>query len=348
MLCFVANGLAELGDSVTVINLLEHPENAGRLNKKIPVIDIKTSQTRFISRIDQLLKLISAVRKIKPDIIIAFKYIPNYLAAFIGKLLKIPVIISERCDPAREYVFTGHARLYWKLINSADGGVFQTPGAMACYTDEMKKKGTVIPNPVVLSEEITHTVKNNDEAKIVVSVGRLSNVQKRYDIMLAAFKQFHEKNKQYILNIYGDGEDEELIQSWISESGMDDIVFLKGKTDKPLQVMDEADIFLTTSDYEGISNSLLEAMAIGMPVVATDCTPGGARLLVKDGENGILVPCGDEKLIANALDKMAKDYGYRCKCGKQAIIIRKEYSTQLIIHKWFEYIKLVIDTFQKT
>lgn len=346
MLCCVANGLAEKGNHVIVINMMEHPDNAGRLNEDIQVINIQPIKIRYLDRVDQILKLVKSVKKCKPDIIIAFKFFSNYMAAIAGRILSLPVIISERCDPSRECVLTGRARLYWNIINAADGGVFQTQEAMRYYSAGMQKRGTVIPNPALLKEDITHTVRTNEESGTVVSVGRLSNIQKRYDIMLQAFQLFSQNHPEYTLKIYGDGEDGDTIRQWISEYGLDDTARLMGRTEHPLQAMDEADIFLTTSDYEGISNSLLEAMAIGMPVIATDCTPGGARLLIKNGQNGILVPCGDTSAVSQALNKLADDYLLRREYGMMARNVRKEYNIENIIGMWSDYKDRVLQDYQ--
>ena len=345
MLCFVANGLAALKNQVTVINLMEHPDNAGRLNEGIKVIQLQPKKTRYLNRIDQVLRLIRSIKQNKPDIIIAFKFVPNYLAAIAGKVLRIPVIISERCDPFKEYILTSRVKIYLKIINSADGGVFQTKGAMQFYSAGMQNRGIVIPNPAILNEDISHTVRGNEESGVVVSVARLSNVQKRYDIMLKAFRKFSRNHPGYSLKIYGDGEDADIIRKWISEYELDHVACLEGRTDHPLHVMDDADIFLTTSDYEGISNSLLEAMAIGMPVVATDCSPGGARMLIQDGKNGLLVPCGDTDCISQALEKMADDYNLRYRCGMMAKEVKEAYNECRIIETWSNYINQVIQIF---
>ncbi len=347
MLCFVANGFAENQEHVSVINLMERSDDVGRLRKDVEVTDIKTTRIRFLNRIEQIVKLTASIRKIKPDIIISFKFRPNFLASIVGKALGIPVIISERSDPSRECVLKGREKLYWDVINAADGGVFQTTGAMKMYSEKMQKRGTVIPNPALISESIMHTVKENTDSGSVVSVGRLANIQKRYDIMLAAFLQFHRKNHHYVLKIYGNGEDEEQIRTWITENHLEENVFLMGRTNDPLQAMDSADIFLTTSDYEGISNSLLEAMAIGMPVVATDCSPGGARMLIRNGENGLLVPCGDAEMTADALDRMAGDYQLRQRCGEQARKVKEEYSKERIMDLWTSYVCHVIQAYKQ-
>ena len=342
MLCFVANELTKRNYHVVVINLMEHRDDSGRLNKNVKVIDLEPLNIRYLDRLDQEIKLIRYLRRIKPDVIVSFKFKPNYLSVIAGKLLNIPVIISERCDPSREYILKGRDGVYWKIINTADGGVFQTPGAMQFYSYKLRRRGVVIPKPMVLDTDICHTVRDNDKANTVVSVGRLSNVQKRYDVMLNAFKIFSDKYKNYSLKIFGDGEDEQNIQKLVSELKLDCKVFLEGRTEHPLQEMDNADIFLTTSDYEGISNSLLEAMAIGMPVVATDCSPGGARMLIQDGINGLLVPCGNVEVIANALERMAKDYHLRNRCGKKAKSVTRKYNAEDIMQAWQNYIEKVI------
>ena len=128
---------------------------------------------------------------------------------------------------------------------------------------------------------------------------------------------------------------------------MEKAVRLMGRTDRPLRVMDAADIFLTTSDYEGISNALLEAMAIGMPVVATDCTPGGARLLIRNGENGLLVPRGNTAEIAAALGRMAADHALRLRCGENAKKVRDEYDPRRIMDLWTGYVDRILGTKEK-
>ena len=99
---------------------------------------------------------------------------------------------------------------------------------------------------------------------------------------------------------------------------------------------------IITSDFEGISNALLEAMAIGMPCVSTDHTPGGARLLIKHGENGLLSPIGDIESLANNMNKFADDSEFAEKCGRTAMDVVTRFSPEKIIDKWEEYITKVI------
>jgi glycosyltransferase involved in cell wall biosynthesis len=109
-----------------------------------------------------------------------------------------------------------------------------------------------------------------------------------------------------------------------------------------LDVVKDCAMFVSSSDYEGLSNSMLEAMAIGLPCVCTDCLGGGARELIKDGENGLLVPTKDAKALAEAMCSMVDDKELSKRCSDNASKIREELSAEYIADKWHEYIESVI------
>ena len=98
--------------------------------------------------------------------------------------------------------------------------------------------------------------------------------------------------------------------------------------------MSNAMIFTLTSDYEGLSNSMLEALAIGIPTVCTDCPPGGAAEYITNAENGFLVPVGGKKEIVEAWTRLAKDEDLRCAFSKKSMTIRDELEMNRIIEKW--------------
>ena len=223
------------------------------------------------------------------------------------------------------------------MIDSSRGGVFQTEGARNFYGKRLQKRGIVIPNPIFVNEEIPN-IDYYEREKSVVSVARLDNNQKRFDVMLDAFKLFSNKHPDYILKLYGKGDDENLIKRWVEEHNLSDKVKFMGLTSQPIVDIAHDGMFLITSDFEGISNSLLEAMAVGLPCVSTDHTPGGARLLIQDHENGLLAPIGDAKALAEAMCEFASNPELAKKCGNNAKKVIERFDPKKIIDMWENYI----------
>ena len=160
--------------------------------------------------------------------------------------------------------------------------------------------------------------------------------------MLDAFKLFLTKHPEYVLKLYGKGADEVQIRQWVEDRGLVENVKFMGLTTKPMQDIASDGMFLITSDYEGISNSLLEAMAVGLPCVSTDHTPGGARLLIKDGENGLLAPIGNAEKLAEAMCRFAEDVELAKSCGEKAKEVVVRFAPDKIIDMWEKYIEKVI------
>lgn len=336
MLCFVAESLSKRGHEVCVANL----------NNTVNVTDYERTLAKDIilkrvcanNRVEEFLGLVRITKEYKPDAIIAFLGFPNFYASIIGKILRIPAIISERGDPIRTQAKSRVKRfIFNKVINLADGAVFQTDGAMKYYGKRLQTCGTIIPNPIFVTDQFDEI--NEDREKTIVSVGRLDNEQKRYDVMLKAFSLFVKSFPEYTLKIYGRGTDEDIIKSWVdADSSIRDRVLFLGLTQNPMHDIAHDGIFVITSDYEGISNALLEAMAMGLPCVSTDHTPGGARLLIQDHVNGLLAPIGDYVEIAKQLEVFANDKVLAAQCGKEARKVIERFNPDKIIDSWERYV----------
>lgn len=336
MLCFVAEELYARNHKICIANLANTTDVSGYERSIAEGILVKKIASRDVKgRISELRNM---VKEFSADIIIGFTEIPNVLAKIVGMLTGIPSIMSERGDPNLERIGKGLKNwIVLQLINRSKGGVFQTEGAMAFYGRCLQKRGKVIPNPIFINGKVPF-VKCENREKSVVSVGRLDNFQKRYDVMLDAFKLFSEKHSDYILKLYGRGNDEEQIKVWVEARGIADKVKFMGLTTQPMQDTCRDGMFLITSDFEGISNSLLEAMAVGLPCVSTDHTPGGARLLIQDHENGLLAPVADATALSLALCEFAENPELAKKCGENAKDVVNRFSPERIIDMWESYI----------
>ena len=220
------------------------------------------------------------------------------------------------------------------------GVVFQTRGAQKFFEryDKIYSNSTVIPNPVVVNEKILSMQQNipspSEREKIIVTVGRLSLAQKRQDVLLEAFKIFRATHPEYKLVVYGDGADKDQIQKIIDQMGLTDCATLAGKIDNVESAIFNAAAFVLTSDFEGIPNALIEAMSIGVPSVSTDCSPGGAALLINDGENAFLVPTGDAIAIAEKLSVVVDDEDVAQTFSKNGPSIADTFCEAIIADKW--------------
>ena len=335
MLTFVAESMSARGHNVCIVNL-KSTQNVTdferTISKKICVKSISSKGQK-----GQILEIKKIAKVFGAQIIIGFTNYPNLYARIVGAMLGIPSIMSERGDPVKTQGYTLKSKIALFLINRSSGGVFQTEGARDFYGRGLRKRGTVIPNPIFIDGEIP-LVPFEGREKTIISVGRLDNIQKRYDVMLDAFKEFSQKHPEYVLKLYGKGADEENIRTWAKERDLSDKVRFMGLTTKPMQDIASDGMFVITSDYEGISNSLLEAMAVGLPCVSTDHTPGGARLLIRPYENGLLAPIGDASAIAQAMCEFAENPDLAKKCGEAAKDVVNRFSPTKIIDAWETYI----------
>lgn len=341
-LAFVAEGLVKRNYEVAICNL-----NQRGIQEGVRVVDSRITlfvadigyKNAIKSNYDYNRYTWNVVKEFKPEIIISFKELGNFCAALVGNICDIPSIVSERADPYRAYKNASFPQKFklW-CINHASGGVFQTKEAAAFYSEKLRNNSIVIPNPIFVNGEIP-AINYANLPKSIVTIGRLDNYQKRYDVMLGAFALFHKKHQDYVLKIYGNGEDEERIKNWVCEKHLDSCVQMMGVSNNSIRDLLKEGIFIITSDFEGISNSLLEAMACGLPVVSTDHTPGGARLLISNEENGLLVPTGDANAISDALCKYAENDALAMHCGTNARYVLKEFAPEAILDKWENFIR---------
>ena len=343
MLTFVANSLSDRGHICAIVNLGAVPEYVNTykqsIDEHIDVFNVK-DRIQQKNRKAEISVVAQYAKEFQADVLIGFTNFPNMYASIVGRMLRIQSIMSERGDPAKTLSNTFKDKILKLIINGSSGGVFQTDGAKSFYGKRLRKRGVVIPNPIFIKGTVPD-VPYEEREKVVVSVGRLDNVQKRLDVMLKSFSIFIKKHPEYTLKIYGSGDDENAVRQWCIDLHIQNRVMFMGVTKTPMQDISNAGMFLITSDYEGISNSLLEAMAVGLPCVSTDHTPGGARLLITDHMNGLLAPMGDAETLARAMCEFADNPELAQKCGNNARDVVNRFETKRIIDMWENYIEKV-------
>lgn len=264
----------------------------------------------------------------------------QYLAKFSIKTIIFidENVFAERVDPA---VYPANiAKLLKKYARKADGFVFQTEDARAWYGDSVKDiKTAVIPNainPVFIRPKYA-----GEKRKVIAGAGRL-NDQKNFSLLIGAFAQIAPEFPDYNLVIYGEGEKRRELEKLVEELGLRERVSLPGNIQNIADEMEQNSLFVLSSDYEGMPNALMEAMALGLPCISTDCPCGGPRFLIQNGENGILVPVGNEEKMTEAMRRVLEDKMLKEKLAKNAVQIQERLTSDKIYGEWEKMILSIV------
>lgn len=289
---------------------------------------IKIGFNKVISKLKRL------VESEKPDVVIAFMA-QNILLTWIAiKGKEVPFIVSERIDPAqvkRNLIFK---RVLNKIYKKASIVVFQTRRAQEYFDEEIQSNSRIISNPINVLTKKTP----NPEHKIV-SVGRMTE-QKNQSMLIKVFKSIHDKYPNYKLIIYGDGPLRDVLEAETKKLKLCDSVYLPGISNNIHEDISDAEMFVLPSNYEGLSNALMEAMSMGLPSISTNCA--GSDEIIENGKNGLLVPVGDEKKLYDAIERLILDKELRETISKESSKSMVKYSAQNIIRLWDETIEKVM------
>lgn len=289
----------------------------------------------FIRNINRLTKIRKIIKEVNPDVIISFAREQSYRILLLNYFNKRKIIVSVRNDPKHEYT-TFKEKLVMKILyKRVNGFVFQTEEAKKFFDKKVQDKSVIIPNPIN-EEYLSGNTKVKKEKKIV-SVGRLVE-QKNHAFLIDSFAKIANAFSDYSLVIYGSGELKENLQKQINSYGLDKRIILAGEVQDVRKNIEDASLFILPSIYEGMPNSLIEAMALGLPVISTDCPCGGPRFLIQNNVNGILVPVNDVNELADEIEKILTDDEFREKIGKNAKNIRKILDSDKINQQWMNFI----------
>ncbi len=300
----------------------------------------KSSVLKYLSRnYASVLWLKKYFKKHKNSSAVAFLY-DSIFFTLLAKTKSTGVIISERGDPTQSSDSKTVAAFMKNEFSKADGVVFQSPDAQKWYEENTPVKGTVIFNPI--KPDLPEPYYG-ERQKRIVNFCRIS-AQKNLIMLVDAFAEFCKEFPDYELDIIGDpvGNNADgyidCVKKHIKNCGCENhIHILPARSDIHDYIKDYA-MFVSSSDFEGMSNSMLEAMAMGLPCVCTDCPAGGARAVIKDGENGLLTPVGDSHALYLAMKKVAENPEFSNKLSQNSVKIREEQSVDKIIKKWMELI----------
>lgn len=301
-------------------------------------IELEEKNSKKNNRLIRNIRLIKKLRKIikseKPDVVISFMKEANFRAIIASSFLRVKTVVSVRNDPKVIYKGITGKFVSKFIMPKASGCVFQTEEAMSYFSKKLQKKSKVILNAV--KNEFYLINREPVDGKIV-SIGRISP-EKNHKMLIEAFSSVTNKYPNAKLEIYGTKYLEDEINETIKKYNLENIVSLKGHTNNIADVLSTADIFVLSSLYEGMPNSLMEAMAAGVPCISTDCPCGGPKMLITNYENGLLVKVNDANEMAKAIMKLLDNKEYKEELGINAKKRAAMFKTDLVFNEWKDFI----------
>lgn len=272
------------------------------------------------------------------DVVISFLAKFNMIALLALWGTGIPVLVADRNDP-RQIPKQAPLRLARDILyHLADSVVVQTQHNKSYFSNALQKKCRIIYNPVDLQEKKGMALRT-EKKKRVVSVARLMK-QKNQLMLIDSFAKIGEEFLEHTLTIYGEGPYREVLENRIRELGLESRVFLPGKTQNVFDSIADAELFVLSSDFEGMPNALIEAMCLGLPVISTRVS--GATELIQDGKNGLLTDVDSGAQLTAAMRRMLENPELRKNCAREAVRLNDLLNTDHIVEQWLELVNELI------
>lgn len=328
VVAMLANEYVQRGYQIAIL-LFAGNKVAYTLDERVEVCIVgKESGGNPFIQLSRLFKMRRFYKKNRGCYIFSFCVRGSIFSVLAAAGIPHRLLISERNDPTR----ISEKRIRDWSYRKAEKLIMQTDDMKNCFSEDIQRKSAVIPNPV--SSNILEPFFG-ERKKQIVSVGRLQP-QKNHKLLLDAFAEFHKVYEDYDLHIFGVGELENDLKRQAEKLQISKKVFFRGFNSNVQQEIWDSAMFVLSSNYEGISNSMIEALAMGVPVISTDCPVGGARTYIKTGENGILTPVGNCKALADAMISIAGNPEFARKLSVNGAKIKEQYCLKKIADRFLE------------
>lgn len=335
----LANEMRARGHETHLVVLCEN-KSPYKIESSVIVHDLSGSEGTGKYRIMKRYCLFKKeMKEIKPDVTINYNLQGAYFSLLAGRKICGKILYSERGDPYDSEYSGLLGKVRDITCNHLDAFVFQSEGAKEFFHLSSKQKAIVIHNSVVVPQDKYPIPSARDNR--IVTVGRLHS-QKNPQLLVDAFALIADKYPDLTLEFYGDGLLKEEIQSKINAMGLTERVYLHASRKDIFNCIRTARLFVLTSDYEGMPNALMEAMALGLPCISTDCRPGGARTLIESGKNGIIVPPRNVNALADKMMYMLENPREAELMAIEAYKIGATHTNKVTFDRWNLFLKSII------
>lgn len=336
----LADYLSQNGFQVTMVTQYqkeeEYPLNPDVKRVISDITQEETSNSRLVNFKRRFFKLRNIWKSEKPDVILSFIGKNNMMAILTSRFLQIPVAVSVRGEPTMEYYNWWMRFMAKNLFRKADGVILQTKQCFDFFPEAIKNKAVILKNPV--SQSFFRERFEGERENTITAVGRIDE-NKNHEMLIRAFAQIVDDYPDYKLIIYGEGELRKKLIGLVEELDLEEQISLPGATKEVAEAIYKTGVFVLSSNTEGVPNTLIEAMILGLTVVATDCPCGGPADLIEDGVNGFLTPVGDVNAMKENLQKALKNSQTAKTTGIEASKTADIYNTEKVYGEWSKYLK---------
>lgn len=287
----------------------------------------------------RIVRLRRALKKIEPTAVISFLLNANITAVLASRGLGVPVLISDRNHPGHDKISALRGRIRKLIYPHADRLCVQTENIRSWYDQNMQLDATVIPNPALRTELVPAPRQTREFTgrRRATTLGRLEP-QKGFDRLIDAFALIHADVPDWEIAIFGAGEQRAALERQIASHKLEERIRLMGTTLEPMAELAASDLYVHSARYEGYPNAVLEALAAGLCVVATDC-PGATGEILAGGEYGILVPDNDTDALAAGMKQAMTDSTVRANFAQRAPMALAKIAPGDVAERWLREIE---------
>lgn len=339
MLVDIANSLSACDNEVYILTY-KNNDVLQALDERIIHVFTPLYQTTnyFFDLYMKTLNLRKYIKENDFDLAISFLGPAKSILSVACLGLNTKVLVSERGDPS---VCKSIKRKIEHAVFSIfpDNYVFQTEMAKSFYPKRVRERSVVINNSLPIHDYIgCYSYEKKPDITTILNVGRLDIPLKRQDLLLHAFSIVLKEYPSTLLKFQGTGDDKAILMKKVLDLGIEDNVVFLGYSNNIYEEILQSDIFCLSSDHEGIPNALLEALSVGIPCISTDCAPGGARILIEDKVNGLLVERGNAQALADAIKYYIEHPAERERHGRNGVASVGKFAPDLIHEQWINFI----------
>lgn len=351
----LARGFAELGiPKLYIVYIKDAPEQRVDFPETAELVKLGAKQVRWAA-----LPLAKFLRQVQPDIFISlgFLNVPTILGRLVAGKIKTKLVISQQnslfyqanVEHQGDWLIKAQLWLAHWLYARVDGLVATTDAVLKELFTELKvklppDKTTVIPNMVDIERVAVkaqasseHPWLKQKDRPIIISIGRLAK-QKNFPLLIEAFNIVCQRQDARLI-ILGKGEEQKSLEAQITRLGLEDSVSLPGFTANPWSDLAKADLFALSSEEEAFGLVLVEAMACGVAIVATDAMGNGPRSILNNGDYGCLVDNYDLNAFAAALEKILVDRQWREQLIAGGTERCQIYQPRIIAQQWLSFLE---------